>query len=59
MKRAGGYLIRVGQRMSSWKGDINKLQNHPVVEPTGEDAQTDTVLPPTFSTAHVYHSIPQ
>jgi len=54
-----GYLSRVGQRMSWWKGDTDKLQNYPAVEPTREDAQTTTALLPTFTTTHVYYFIPQ
>ena len=59
MMRMDGYLIRVGQRMSYWEGDINNVQNHHVVDPTKEDVQTATVLPPTFTAAHVCHFIPQ
>jgi len=55
MRRMDGYLIRVGQRVSQWKGDICKLQNCPVIEPIKEDALTATVLPLTFTTTHVYH----
>jgi hypothetical protein len=58
MRRMDGYLIGVGERIPRWKRGINILQKTPVVA-TRKGAPTVTVLPPMFTTTHVYRFIPQ